>query len=76
MVERQTYFDKEDLLACARGEMFGPGNAQLPLPPMLMADRITDIPRMAASSARAISSRSSISTPICGSSPAISPATR
>lgn len=43
MSERQTKFDKEDLLACARGEMFGPGNAQLPLPPMLMADRITDI---------------------------------
>ncbi|RYH10543.1 bifunctional 3-hydroxydecanoyl-ACP dehydratase/trans-2-decenoyl-ACP isomerase [Tropicimonas sp. IMCC6043] len=43
MSERQTYFDKEDLLACARGEMFGPGNAQLPLPPMLMADRIIEI---------------------------------
>lgn len=43
MAERPTRFDKEDLLACARGEMFGPGNAQLPLPPMLMADRITDI---------------------------------
>ena len=36
-------FDKDDLLACARGEMFGPGNAQLPYPPMLMFDRITDI---------------------------------
>jgi len=36
-------FDKDDLLACARGEMFGPGNAQLPNPPMLMFDRITDI---------------------------------
>lgn len=43
MSDRKTKFDKEDLLACARGEMFGPGNAQLPLPPMLMADRITDI---------------------------------
>ncbi|SNS22497.1 bifunctional 3-hydroxydecanoyl-ACP dehydratase/trans-2-decenoyl-ACP isomerase [Tropicimonas sediminicola] len=43
MAERQTRFEKEDLLRCARGEMFGPGNAQLPLPPMLMADRITDI---------------------------------
>ena len=31
------------LLACARGELFGPGNAQLPLPPMLMFDRITSI---------------------------------
>jgi len=30
----------EDLLSCARGEMFGPGNAQLPLPPMLMLDRM------------------------------------
>ncbi len=36
-------FDKNDLLACARGEMFGPGNAQLPSPPMLMLDRITAI---------------------------------
>ena len=43
MAERKTYFDKEDLLACARGEMFGLGNAQLPLPPMLMADRIIGI---------------------------------
>jgi 3-hydroxyacyl-[acyl-carrier protein] dehydratase/trans-2-decenoyl-[acyl-carrier protein] isomerase len=39
----KTRFDHEDLLACARGEMFGPGNAQLPAPPMLMFDRITDI---------------------------------
>jgi 3-hydroxyacyl-[acyl-carrier protein] dehydratase/trans-2-decenoyl-[acyl-carrier protein] isomerase len=36
-------FEKDDLLACARGEMFGPGNAQLPLPPMLMIDRIVNI---------------------------------
>ncbi len=36
-------YDTEDLLACARGEMFGPGNAQLPSPPMLMMDRITTI---------------------------------
>ncbi len=39
----QSSFTLEDLLACARGEMFGPGNAQLPLPPMLMFDRITKI---------------------------------
>ncbi|PKP85520.1 MAG: beta-hydroxydecanoyl-ACP dehydratase [Alphaproteobacteria bacterium HGW-Alphaproteobacteria-2] len=38
-----THFDKEGLLACARGELFGPGNPQLPEPPMLMADRITEI---------------------------------
>ena len=35
--------DRDDLLACANGEMFGPGNAQLPAPPMLMFDRITRI---------------------------------
>jgi 3-hydroxyacyl-[acyl-carrier protein] dehydratase/trans-2-decenoyl-[acyl-carrier protein] isomerase len=40
---RQNQFSREELLACARGEMFGPGNAQLPLPPMLMCDRITHI---------------------------------
>jgi 3-hydroxyacyl-[acyl-carrier protein] dehydratase/trans-2-decenoyl-[acyl-carrier protein] isomerase len=38
-----TRFDHEDLLACARAELFGPGNAQLPAPPMLMFDRITEI---------------------------------
>ncbi|MCB1486664.1 MAG: 3-hydroxyacyl-[acyl-carrier-protein] dehydratase FabA [Bauldia sp.] len=40
---RSSSFDYEDLLACARGELFGEGNAQLPLPPMLMFDRITHI---------------------------------
>jgi 3-hydroxyacyl-[acyl-carrier protein] dehydratase/trans-2-decenoyl-[acyl-carrier protein] isomerase len=43
MDERRTSFDYEDLLACGRGELFGEGNAQLPLPPMLMFDRITEI---------------------------------
>ena len=41
--DRPSSFDYEDLLACGRGELFGPGNAQLPLPPMLMFDRITAI---------------------------------
>jgi 3-hydroxyacyl-[acyl-carrier protein] dehydratase/trans-2-decenoyl-[acyl-carrier protein] isomerase len=36
-------FDREALLASGRGELFGPGNAQLPAPPMLMFDRITTI---------------------------------
>lgn len=40
---RQSSYTREELLACARGELFGPGNAQLPLPPMLMVDRITEI---------------------------------
>lgn len=34
-------YEYDELLACARGELFGPGNAQLPAPPMLMFDRIT-----------------------------------
>ena len=38
-----TKFDKDELLRCSKGELFGPGNAQLPAPPMLMIDRITDI---------------------------------
>ncbi len=40
---RPSSLDREQLLACARGEMFGAGNAQLPAPPMLMFDRITSI---------------------------------
>ena len=40
---RQSSFNYEELLACGRGELFGSGNAQLPLPPMLMFDRITEI---------------------------------
>lgn len=38
-----TSFDKAALLSCARGELFGAGNAQLPEPPMLMIDRIIEI---------------------------------
>ena len=36
-------FKYEELIGCANGELFGPGNAKLPLPPMLMFDRITNI---------------------------------
>jgi 3-hydroxyacyl-[acyl-carrier protein] dehydratase/trans-2-decenoyl-[acyl-carrier protein] isomerase len=43
MTGRPSSFDYGDLLACGRGELFGAGNAQLPLPPMLMFDRITAI---------------------------------
>jgi 3-hydroxyacyl-[acyl-carrier protein] dehydratase / trans-2-decenoyl-[acyl-carrier protein] isomerase len=43
MNERRSSFEYEDLLACGRGELFGAGNAQLPLPPMLMFDRISEI---------------------------------
>lgn len=40
---RQSSFSRDELLACGRGELFGPGNAQLPMPNMLMLDRITHI---------------------------------
>jgi 3-hydroxyacyl-[acyl-carrier protein] dehydratase / trans-2-decenoyl-[acyl-carrier protein] isomerase len=43
MRTRRGSYDYEDLLACGRGELFGAGNAQLPLPPMLMFDRIAEI---------------------------------
>jgi 3-hydroxyacyl-[acyl-carrier protein] dehydratase/trans-2-decenoyl-[acyl-carrier protein] isomerase len=43
MADRPNSYDYEALLACGRGELFGPGNAQLPAPPMLMADRVTSI---------------------------------
>ena len=39
----QSSFTLEELLSCARGDMFGPGSPQLPMPPMLMFDRITKI---------------------------------
>ena len=41
--QRQESFSFEELLDCAHGKLFGPGNARLPLPPMLMFDRITKI---------------------------------
>jgi 3-hydroxyacyl-[acyl-carrier protein] dehydratase / trans-2-decenoyl-[acyl-carrier protein] isomerase len=43
MTERANAFDKAALIECGHGRLFGPGNAQLPLPPMLMVDRITAI---------------------------------
>src|SRR5262249_35844021 len=43
MQDRRMSYDFEDLLACGRGELFVEGNAQLPLPPMLMVDRIREI---------------------------------
>ncbi|WP_439650205.1 3-hydroxyacyl-[acyl-carrier-protein] dehydratase FabA [Isoalcanivorax beigongshangi] len=40
---RKNSFDRDELLACGHGELFGPGNARLPLPNMLMMDRIIRI---------------------------------
>ena len=39
----QTSYSHEELLKSGRGDLFGPGNAQLPTPPMLMMDRIPEI---------------------------------
>jgi len=36
-------FTREELIACGQGELFGEGNARLPLPDMLMVDRISTI---------------------------------
>jgi 3-hydroxyacyl-[acyl-carrier protein] dehydratase/trans-2-decenoyl-[acyl-carrier protein] isomerase len=40
---RQSSFNRDELLSCGQGEMFGPGNAQLPTPNMLMLDRVEKI---------------------------------
>lgn len=43
IMDKKHSYSLDELLACARGEMFGEGNAQLPSYPMLMFDRIVDI---------------------------------
>ena len=40
---KKSSFSYDQLIECAKGILFGKGNAQLPLPPMLMFDRITSI---------------------------------
>ena len=40
---KKNSFSYDDLIKCGNGDLFGPGNAKLPLPPMLMFDRITSI---------------------------------
>lgn len=42
-MQQKNNYSYEELLQCGRGEMFGLGNAQLPMPPMLMFDRIVSI---------------------------------
>ena len=42
-MEKKSSYSYEDLISCGNGKLFGPGNAKLPLPPMLMFDRITEI---------------------------------
>ena len=42
-MKQKNSYTYEDLINCGDGELFGKGNAKLPLPPMLMLDRITEI---------------------------------
>ncbi|MBT4910283.1 MAG: hypothetical protein HON61_02605, partial [Alphaproteobacteria bacterium] len=42
-MNQKNNYNLDDLIDCAKGNMFGTGNPQLPMPPMLMFDRITDI---------------------------------
>jgi len=42
-MEKKSSYNYQDLIKCANGGLFGSGNAKLPLPPMLMFDRITEI---------------------------------
>jgi len=40
---QKSAYTREDLIACGHGRLFGPDGARLPLPPMLMFDRVTRI---------------------------------
>ena len=40
---KKNSYSYEELIDCGNGHLFGTGNAKLPLPPMLMFDRITEI---------------------------------
>jgi len=40
---KKNSYSYDELINCGDGKLFGPGNARLPLPPMLMFDRITEI---------------------------------
>ena len=39
----QSSYSYEEIIECGKGNLFGRGNAQLPAPPMLMFDRITNV---------------------------------
>ena len=42
-MDKKSSYNYEELIDCGNGKLFGPGNAKLPLPPMLMFDRISEI---------------------------------
>ena len=41
-MKKKSSYSYEELISCGNGELFGPKNAKLPLPPMLMFDRISE----------------------------------
>ena len=42
-MKKKSSYSYEEIISCGNGKLFGPGNAKLPLPPMLMFDRISEI---------------------------------
>ena len=42
-MKKKSSYSYEELISCGNGKLFGPGNAKLPLPPMLMFDRISEV---------------------------------
>ena len=42
-MKKKSAYSYEELIDCANGKLFGPGTAKLPLPPMLMFDRVSEI---------------------------------
>jgi 3-hydroxyacyl-[acyl-carrier protein] dehydratase/trans-2-decenoyl-[acyl-carrier protein] isomerase len=51
---KKSSYSREELIDCGHGRLFGPGNAQLPLPPMLMFDRIVNIEEHGGSHSRGV----------------------
>ena len=68
---RQSSYEYEELLAAGRGEIFGMGNAQLPLPPMLMFDRISEISATGGEYGKGVMRAELTSIRTCGFSAAI-----
>jgi len=52
LINKQSSFNRQELLDCGNGRLFGAGNAQLPLPDMLMFDRIIESTMMVESMVR------------------------
>ena len=59
-------YNYDDLISCGEGKLFGEGNAKLPLPPMLMFDRITEINQDSGEFKKGFIKLNLISKTICG----------